>query len=85
MDKDEFREVTIDHAALVVKLLGQNLSYPDKLLRKSTLRILSYFTSSNDQPSNENPPPKKKLKTESSESTLSKSPNENVKNLLFLN
>lgn len=84
-DRLEFIEFNKECAASAIKIFADNLSQSDKLLRTSTLRILSHFAHLDKQPSTDDVRPTKKLKTEPSGLVLAESQNENVCFLLFLN
>ncbi|MQL78120.1 hypothetical protein Taro_010527 [Colocasia esculenta] len=62
----EFPEFNVEHTADAIGLYAENLDSPHKVIRISTLRILSHFAYLDQQLSTEDERPSKKLKTEGS-------------------
>ncbi|CAA6658531.1 unnamed protein product [Spirodela intermedia] len=66
LDRLDFIDFNNECSASAIKIFAENLSQSDKLLRTSTLRILSHFALLDKQPSKDDVRPSKKLKTEPS-------------------
>ncbi|XP_078430936.1 ARM repeat superfamily protein isoform X2 [Wolffia australiana] len=79
----EFSQGNVDYVSSLVDSLGENLSQPDKSLRISTLRILSYFFPSSYRQSDEEARLSKKQKVDASEPAIIKCQNESVISLLL--